>query len=215
MVRCWPRGVRGRLRAVATAAQGTALGSVGVGELAVGAPAPAVTLAPAAPVARALDFEALFRQHYRPITRSLALAFGSAEDAADAVQEAFLRAYGRWDRIGRYDDPVAWIRHIAINRLRDGFRSRTRARKALARLAPMAQRDAEPVVDEGAPVDPEVLARRLGSLSREQRLALSLFSVEDLSVAEVAASMGISTGAVKFHLHQAREALRRRLERLP
>jgi RNA polymerase sigma-70 factor, ECF subfamily len=163
-----------------------------------------------AAVARAADFEALFRQHYRPVTRSLALAFGSAEDAADAVQDAFVRAYGRWDRIAHYDDPVAWIRHVAINRLRDGFRSRTRARAALARLAPMAQRELEPPED-GPSIDVDVLARRLASLSRQQRLALSLFYVEDLSVAEVAASMGISAGAVKFHLHQGREALRRRL----
>jgi RNA polymerase sigma-70 factor (ECF subfamily) len=188
-----------------------ALGHARVGEPAVGPRAPVVPLAAPAAATRAVDFEALFRQHYRPFTRSLAVAFGSAEDAADAVQEAFVRAYGRWDRIGRYDDPVAWIRHVAINRLRDGFRSRSRARNALARLAPMAQRDAEPVADDGAPVDPEVLARRLGALSRQQRLALSLFYVEDLSVAEVAASMGISAGAVKFHLHQGREALRRRL----
>jgi RNA polymerase sigma-70 factor (ECF subfamily) len=163
---------------------------------------------------RTADFEALFRQHYRGITRSLAVAFGSAEDAADAVQDAFVRAYGRWDRIAHYDDPVAWVRHVAINRLRDGFRSRTRARRALARLEPMAQRELEPAPDDGAAVDLDVLARRLGSLARQQRVALSLFYVEDLSVAEVAASMGISVGAVKFHLHQGRQALRSRLEPL-
>jgi RNA polymerase sigma-70 factor (ECF subfamily) len=163
----------------------------------------------------ALDFEALFHQHYRAITRSLAVAFGSAEDAADAVQDAFVRAYGRWDRIAHYDDPVAWIRHVAINRLRDGYRSRTRARRALARLAPMAQRDAEATVDDESAVDTDVLARRLASLPRQQRVALSLFYVEDLTVAEVAASMRISQGAVKFHLHQGREALRRRLAPLP
>jgi RNA polymerase sigma-70 factor, ECF subfamily len=171
--------------------------------------APARADAPA--VARTVDFETLFRLHYRPITRSLALAFGSSEDAADAVQEAFVRAYGRWDRIAQYDDPVAWIRHVAVNRLRDGFRSRTRARAALARLGPMAQRELEPAPDDGPAIDLEVLARRLASLSRQQRLALSLFYVEDLSVAQVAASMGISVGAVKFHLHQGRESLRRRL----
>jgi RNA polymerase sigma-70 factor (ECF subfamily) len=158
------------------------------------------------------DFETLFRTHYWSITRSLAVAFGSTEDAADAVQDAFVRAYGRWDRISRYDDPAAWIRHVAINRLRDGFRRTTRARRALARLGAMAEREAEPpLADDNGALDVEVLARRLAALSRQQRLALTLFYVEDLSVAEVARSMGISPGAVKFHLHQGREALRRRL----
>jgi RNA polymerase sigma-70 factor (ECF subfamily) len=48
----------------------------------------------------------------------------------------------------------------------------------------------------------------LSQLPRQQRLALALFYVEELSVAEVAGAMRISEGTVKFHLHQGRERLR-------
>jgi RNA polymerase sigma-70 factor (ECF subfamily) len=148
-------------------------------------------------------FDAVFRDHYWPMVSSLALACGNREVAADAVQEAFTRAYARWWRISRYDDPVSWIRHVALNRTRDHYRSEVRARRAVERLAGRA------LEHEAAPelADP-TLAATIGRLPRQQRIAVSLFYVEQLSVAEVAASMRLSEGAVKYHLHAGRAALR-------
>ena len=72
------------------------------------------------------DFDETFREHYGPMVRSLAAACGDREAAADAVQDAFTRAYTRWRRISRYDSPSGWIRHVALNRLRDHFRREER-----------------------------------------------------------------------------------------
>ena len=47
----------------------------------------------------------------------------------------------------------------------------------------------------------------LAQLPQQQRIAAALFYVEDLSVREVATSMKLSEGAVKYHLHAARTAL--------
>ena len=47
----------------------------------------------------------------------------------------------------------------------------------------------------------------LAELPRQQRLAMALFYVDELSVAEVATAMKLSEGAVKFHLHQGRDRL--------
>ena len=68
------------------------------------------------------DFDETFREHYWPMVRSLSVACGDREAAADAVQDAFTRAYARWRRISRYEHPAGWIRHVALNRLRDHFR---------------------------------------------------------------------------------------------
>ena len=81
------------------------------------------------------DFDETFREHYGPMVRSLAAACGDREAAADAVQDAFTRAYTRWRRISRYDSPSGWIRHVALNRLRDHFRREERAGRARTRLA--------------------------------------------------------------------------------
>ena len=68
------------------------------------------------------DLEQLFRAHYDRLVRSLTLACGDGEHAADAVQEAFVRAHVRWRKVRRYDDPVGWVRRVAINLLRDQHR---------------------------------------------------------------------------------------------
>src|SRR3954447_18338033 len=81
------------------------------------------------------DFDETFREHYWPMVRSLSVACGDREAAADAVQDAFTRAYARWRRISRYEHPAGWIRHVALNRLRDHFRHEQRGVTARARLA--------------------------------------------------------------------------------
>jgi RNA polymerase sigma-70 factor (ECF subfamily) len=61
----------------------------------------------------------------------------------------------------------------------------------------------------GPPGEPPTgLGPLLEPLPPRQRAALALHYGEDLSVAQIARSMGITEGAVKYHLHQGREALR-------
>jgi RNA polymerase sigma-70 factor (ECF subfamily) len=156
------------------------------------------------------DFDTTFREHYEPMVRSLAVACGDREVAADAVQDAYTRAFVRWRRIARYDDPAGWIRHVALNRLRDHFRRAERGRRAVDRLGGQTPRtvDAPDLPREAVPG----LAEALAALPKQQRIAASLFYVEQLSVLEVATSMGLSEGAVKYHLHAARASLRETVE---
>jgi len=148
------------------------------------------------------NLETLFRAHYPRLVRALAVVSGSQETAADAVQEAFVKAHLHWRRIEKYDDPVGWIRRVAINKLRDDHRRSGRKEKALSRLHADARPDAVQWSD-GTDV-----AALLAELPRQQRLAMALFYVDGLSVAEVASTLEISDGAVKFHLNRGRERLR-------
>jgi RNA polymerase sigma-70 factor, ECF subfamily len=159
-----------------------------------------------AALGRSLDFDDTFRRCFGPMVRSLAVAAGDREVAADCVQDAFMRAYVRWNRVSRLDDPVGWIRHVAVNRMRDHFRKLERGGRAFARL-----RTQHPVVT-GAPKEPTELAALLAQLPTQQRIAAALFYVDDLSVADVALAMDLSEGAVKYHLHAARTTLRDALE---
>jgi RNA polymerase sigma-70 factor (ECF subfamily) len=123
------------------------------------------------------------------------------------VQDAFMRAYARWGRVSRLEDPAGWIRHVAVNRMRDHFRKVERGRRAFDRLAPQA------AVTTPAPDEPSELAALLAGLPLQQRIAAALFYVDDLSVGEIASAMELSDGAVKYHLHAARKTLRDALER--
>jgi len=86
--------------------------------------------------------EMLFRTHYARLVRALTLVSGSRELAADAVQEAFVKAHLHWWRIKRYDDPLGWVRAVAINRLHDVHRRTVREHKA-ARGDAVLRRGAE------------------------------------------------------------------------
>jgi RNA polymerase sigma-70 factor (ECF subfamily) len=152
------------------------------------------------------DFDDTFRRWWAPMVRSLTVASGDAEVAADCVQDAFMRAYARWRRVSRLDDPPGWIRHVAVNRLRDHFRKTTRGRAAVERL------DAQSVTTAPGPAEPSELGSLLAQLPTQQRIAAALFYVEDLDVHGVAHAMDLSEGAVKYHLHAARKALRGALE---
>ena len=147
------------------------------------------------------DYESMFRAHYGRLVRALTVVSGSHEAAADAVQSAFVKAHVRWRRVRHYDDPVAWIRRVAINELRDEARRNGRKQRAVERLGSMTPLSTpEPVLDE--------MGLLLAELPRQQRLAVSLYYVDQLSVAEIATALKLSEGAVKFHLHRGRERLR-------
>jgi RNA polymerase sigma-70 factor (ECF subfamily) len=150
------------------------------------------------------ELEQLYATHARSLTQALHAA--GYPDAADAVQDAFVQAVVHWRKVSRYDDPLAWIRRVAINRGHNRRRSRKRQQAVQQRMAAAATVPV-PVVEAD-----DDLAAMVAALPQQQRLALSLFYFADLSVAEVAHSMELSEGAVKYHLHAARTSLARCLE---
>jgi RNA polymerase sigma-70 factor, ECF subfamily len=151
----------------------------------------------------ARHFDAFFRAEYPRLLRVLSAADASADDA---LQEAFTQAALDWPRISAYDDPAGWVRHVAVRRMLDERRSSRRKRAAIERL----DRRAIPTGDDrDAALD---LAAAISDLPTQQRVALSLFYLGGLTSAQTGEAMGISAGAVRFHLHEARLRLRDRLE---
>lgn len=146
------------------------------------------------------DFDQVFRTAYPRLVATLRLACGNEELAADCVQEAFARAHLRWRKVGRYDHPAAWVRTVSVNLLRDALRRQQRM-AALQRFLPRGEPPAPQPIDDA-------LSAALAKLPTQQRIAVALHYVDDLPVADVAAAMQLSTGAVKFHLHQGRAKLR-------
>jgi RNA polymerase sigma-70 factor (ECF subfamily) len=153
------------------------------------------------PVAAA-DFEAFFRATYADTVRHLVRRGLEAEAAADCSQEAYIRAYARWWRLRRFDDPAAWVRRVATNLSIDLRRRNERAQRALPQLAAERRETTEGPQEPGGF---EALSTRLPA---QQRRVVELCYGEDLSTEEAAGRMGISSGAVRFHLTKARARLR-------
>ncbi len=142
------------------------------------------------------------------LVRSLTAMFLDREMAADAAQDAFVQLYLHWDNVTASGNPDAWLYRVAINRCRDYRRKLARGRRLFERLAGSTR-------PEAAASDWQPRAEFLSiiaGLPRRQRVAAALYYDADLPVAEIAAVMGISQGAVSSHLHRARTALRHLVE---
>lgn len=148
--------------------------------------------------------EGLFRRAYRPLVRALAVACGDVDDAADAVQDAFVQAGRHWGRVAGYDDPAVWLRRVAVNRLANQRRGQRRRAAFIGRTTLVTSTDLKAE-------DTDLMAA-VAALPPGQRLAVGLYYLADLTVDDVAAAMGVASGTVKSQLHDARRSLARRME---
>jgi RNA polymerase sigma-70 factor (ECF subfamily) len=149
------------------------------------------------------DFVECYAAQYRPIAGQLALYLGSVEEAQEVTQEAFVRAWVRWRRISRYDEPAAWVRRVAWNL------ATSRIRRMGTALRHRHGHRPEPVAGPG----PERVALQaaLATLPPNQRRAVVLHYLADLPVAEIAELCRVREGAVRTWLYRARIALARHL----
>lgn len=144
------------------------------------------------------EFEEFYRSERDALARLCYLATLDIDAAADAAQEAMLRAWQRWDTLAD-TNPAAWVRTVALNLCRSRWRRIQRELRLAPRLFVRP--------DEQHPVGDVDLVRTLRGLSARQRQAIVLHYVADLPVDDIATVMGISAGAVKQHLSRGRQAL--------
>jgi RNA polymerase sigma-70 factor (ECF subfamily) len=155
-------------------------------------------------------FEYFYQQEYPKVVALAHALSGSRMGAEDIAQEAFLRAYRDWDRVGSYEHQAAWVRRVAANLATSGLRRRMVEARALTRLASRRQ----PAVDPLAAGDREFWAA-VRTLPRRQAQAVALYYFQDLSVQQTATALGCTEGTVKAHLAKARRTLARQLQPEP
>jgi RNA polymerase sigma-70 factor (sigma-E family) len=154
---------------------------------------------------------ALFTTHYRPLVRLATLLLHDGGQAEEVVQDAFVALHARWDRLRDPDAGAAYLRQSVVNRSRSALRHRGVVERFLRR---QTVEFTQPSAETGA-VDHETYAEVLNAvrtLPARQREALVLRYYLDLSEAQTAEAMGVSTGAVKSHTARALAALRRTME---
>lgn len=143
------------------------------------------------------SFEEAFRAEYPGIVQVVSPIVGSVADAEAVAQDAFLKAYTRWRRIGGYERPGAWVRRVAI---RDAVR--------YARRHPPGDVGERGGADHTEAVASHVdLERALRRLPPRQRACVVLHHLADWPTGEVAAALGCREATVRVHLHRGRIAL--------
>jgi RNA polymerase sigma-70 factor (ECF subfamily) len=145
-----------------------------------------------------------FEASYRRLVAQLYAVTGDRAEAEDAVQEAFARAVAAGRKWRHVVNPEAWLRTVAVNHAR----TRARRRKLFQRARPRISTAAE---SPGISEDHVAVVEALRHVGEAQRLVLALHYFADLSVAEIAAELGVPPGTVKTRLMRGREALQSHL----
>lgn len=166
-------------------------------------------------LAKAGDREAfadLVRSHQRLAYRAAWLVLRSDQEAADAAQEAFVKAWRALPRF-RSGSPFApWIARIASNQAKNQVRSAVRRRRLAERISREPESPAPDVAD--AAIDDERLQSLLAAVDRlpaRYRDAVRYRYLLEMSELETAAALGVASGTVKSRLHRGLDRLRHEL----
>jgi RNA polymerase sigma-70 factor, ECF subfamily len=159
---------------------------------------------------------ALMERHYRRLYRVMLGYLRHADDALDAVQETFVRAFEHAARWNPEAEVAPWLTRIAINQAIDRLRRRKRRQGSEDPLDAPYTRELpgdNPSPDRliwGREIH-ERLARVLDTLPDGQRSVFVLRHYDQLSLEEIAQTLDIRLGTVKSSLHRALHHVRRRL----
>ena len=153
------------------------------------------------------ELERLVLQYQQSLLRTCFLYLRDRTLAEDAVQETFLKAYRSLASFRGECSEKTWLMKIAMNTccdLRRAHRLRSIDPRRIPELLPQA---AEPF----APAEEELVTQVM-QLPRKLREVILLYYYQDMTVTEIAVSLGISQSSVSGRLKRAREKLRALLE---
>lgn len=144
-------------------------------------------------VSTVMTFETFCAAESDRLARALALALDNRELGRDAAAEGLTKAWERWPKVSRYDNPTGWVYRVGLN----WGRSRLRRRRREVTTAVFPERGvSDPVVDDA-------VATAMRQLSSDHRAVVVGRLYLDWSEADLADALDIPTGTVKSRLSRA------------
>lgn len=151
------------------------------------------------------DFDTFYATSSRRVLAHVTMMVGSQAEAEDSVAEAYLRAWNRWHKISRYENPEAWVRQVAYRHAVSTWR------KAVNRLhahrRDTTDRHVSAVSPDHVAPDHVAIVAALRRLPARQRRVIVLHHLADLSVAEIQRETGHPAGTITTWLARGRQAL--------
>jgi RNA polymerase sigma-70 factor (sigma-E family) len=151
-------------------------------------------------------FRDFVRARLAGLSRVAYLLTGDHHAAEDLVQAALVKVAARWARVSAADNPDSYVRKVMYHEHVSAWRRRRRH----VLEQPIAQPPERPGPRDEAEdaIRRLLLQRALAKLTPRQRAVIVLRFFEDLSEADAAAALGVSTGTVKSQTHHALGRLR-------
>lgn len=150
----------------------------------------------------------LVREHAAFLYRFAYRLSGSAHDAEDLTQQAFLAAHRHLGQLREADKTRAWLVAILRNAYRRSFR-----RQGAVEFCPLD--DVPEPMEAARPdsvIEDEQLQSALGDLPEEFRSVIILYYLEHLSYRQIADMLDVPIGTVMSRLSRGKAALRRKLQ---
>ena len=145
------------------------------------------------------SFEAWYDREHDRMVATLLLTTGSADLAAESVDEACSRALERWSHVVAMESPTGWVYRVALNHARRTARRKNIEGRLTRKL----------VERPDLPASATEIWDLVRGLSARQRQVIMLRHVGDLPEAEIARVLGISRGTVSSTLRDAHQRLSR------
>jgi RNA polymerase sigma factor (sigma-70 family) len=149
--------------------------------------------------------EAIVQQFSGMVFRLISRFFRNREDVEDIAQDVFLKLFARLDQVRPDENFPGWLARVTVNTCYDELRKTRRRKEAMETYGPEVA--AEQTV---TPKEPDTLGKARLALQRldpKLRMPLILKEVEDMSVEEIAKTMGLTQTNVKVRLFRARKKL--------
>lgn len=164
----------------------------------------------------ATAFELIIHRYETRVMTLAARLLGTRDDARDAAQEVFLRAFKYLHRLDLQKPVEPWLMRITVNVCRDAARTRQRRRDTLVDIETPETIDpsADPYAGVARKQERVILHRALDSLPEKERLAILLRDVEGLSTAEVASILQSSETTVRSQVSRGRLRLKAAIDRM-
>jgi RNA polymerase sigma-70 factor (sigma-E family) len=155
-----------------------------------------------------VTFEEYVAARGAALVRFARVLTGDNHRSEDLVQDALAKAYPRWGRILRSDQPDVYMRRVIINAARSWWRRKSN------REAPVEQFAEQPTDrdSEAEAAERDALWRHIVRLPERQRAVLVLRYYEDLDDLVIAEILGCSTSTVRTHAMRALAVMRQHCE---
>ncbi len=151
------------------------------------------------------SFEGFFHETHQRLFGGLCLVTGDRHEAEEIMQDAYLKLWERWDRVGRMEDPAGYLFRTALNLFRSRYR---RAVLAFRRTVSPA-----PATDSLAEIeDRDEVVRMLRELGPAERASIVVTTMFGYSSEEAGRMLGMKPATVRAYASRARAGARARME---
>jgi RNA polymerase sigma-70 factor (ECF subfamily) len=164
-------------------------------------------------------FGQLVERYQHRLYGSLIHVIGSADEAQDVAQDAFVHAFEKLGTFRGQSAFYSWLFRIALNA---AVSARRKTRRVTGSVDAIREATGDEPVDARSSTAPEhaaevgdqqrLVRRALAQLPEEYRTALVLKEMDDLKYEEIAELLGVPLGTVRSRIHRARQELRTRLQ---